>query len=179
MADTLNYKAPWGHSLKMMTFSLMTLLLSILALHIFLGNNSNESPHPALQVLFLAPVVLILLIMPLFMIRGYVLTDSELVIRRLIWKNTIKLRHFISADCAPFILAGSFRIGNGGFFSISGYFQNKRVGSCEAWVTDTARTVLIELHSRKIVISPENPEQFIDDINQRMTILRNGGDTNA
>lgn len=60
--------------------------------------------------------------------------------------------------------AGTLRtFGVGGLFSSTGFFWNKQLGSFFATVTNMNRAVLVEAR-RKIVISPERPEEFIADM---------------
>ena len=53
--------------------------------------------------------------------------------------------------------------GNGGLFAATGIFWNKAYGVYRAYVT-SARCqdyVLVETRTQKILISPENPEEFV------------------
>jgi hypothetical protein len=62
-------------------------------------------------------------------------------------------------------MAGSIRVfGNGGLFSFTGLYQNKRLGSYRAYVTDDKRTVVVRLKEKTIVISPEFPDEFVRTI---------------
>ncbi len=53
--------------------------------------------------------------------------------------------------------------GNGGLFSATGIYWNKRYGSFRAYVTNSRRSylVLVETPSHKIVLSPEKPVEFV------------------
>jgi hypothetical protein len=52
-------------------------------------------------------------------------------------------------------------LGNGGAFSISGWFWNKRLGTYRAFVTDLNRCVVLRFHDRRVVLSPDRPEAFV------------------
>jgi hypothetical protein len=57
----------------------------------------------------------------------------------------------------------SLRIcGNGGLFSFSGWYRSKRLGVFRAYVTDLNRTVVLTFPRRKIVLSPDQPEAFVE-----------------
>lgn len=53
--------------------------------------------------------------------------------------------------------------GNGGLFAGTGIFWNKAYGVFRAYVTSARYQdyVLVETRTRKILISPENPEEFV------------------
>lgn len=62
-------------------------------------------------------------------------------------------------------MRGSLRIcGNGGIFSFSGWFWNKRLGAYRALVTDGAKTVVLRFDKRKWVVSPDAPEEFVREL---------------
>ena len=54
--------------------------------------------------------------------------------------------------------------GNGGGFSFSGFYYNKRLGSYRAFVTDLHRTVVLRYAKRRVVVSPAAPEDFVRDL---------------
>jgi hypothetical protein len=53
--------------------------------------------------------------------------------------------------------------GNGGLFAATGIFWNKAFGIFRAYVTSARYQdyVLVETRTRKVLISPENPEDFV------------------
>jgi len=53
--------------------------------------------------------------------------------------------------------------GNGGLFAATGIFWNKAYGVYRAYVTSARYTdyVLVETPTRKVLISPENPAEFV------------------
>jgi len=101
-----------------------------------------------------------------FMVRGYVLTDSALIIQRLGWENRLDLSRLTSADVDPDALQGSLRLfGNGGFFSFTGWFRNKKLGVYRAYATDTKRVVVLRFSGKTVVITPHDPQRFVAEIN--------------
>jgi hypothetical protein len=54
--------------------------------------------------------------------------------------------------------------GNGGLFAGTGIFWNRRYGVFRAYVTSARRSdlVLLETPTGKIIISPENPQAFVE-----------------
>jgi hypothetical protein len=54
--------------------------------------------------------------------------------------------------------------GNGGIFSISGWFYRKGFGAYRAFVTDPRQTVVLRFPSRRVVLSPDDPEGFAKEV---------------
>jgi len=111
-----------------------------------------------------------LLILPgaaLFAIRGYAIEPNALAIRRLLWTTRLPLSGLQSAEAVPNVMRGSLRLfGNGGMFSITGLYRNRALGNYRAFVTDLKKTVVLRFPKRTVVVSPENPEQFVAEISQ-------------
>ena len=107
----------------------------------------------------------IILICALFTVRGYSTVSNYLVIDRLFWKTNVPLRELQSVKFDPEATRRSIRtFGNGGFFSFTGYFRNKELGSYRAFMTDRRRAVVLRFPSSVIVISPDRPEDFVNTI---------------
>ena len=95
------------------------------------------------------------------------LQTMNLVIDRLFWKTRVSLRELRSVKFDPTATHRSIRtFGNGGFFSFTGYFRNKELGSYRAFMTDRRRAVVLRFPSSVIVISPDRPENFVSTISQ-------------
>lgn len=59
-------------------------------------------------------------------------------------------------------IRGSVRVfGNGGLFAFCGWFWNRSLGRYRMWVTDARRLVLIRCGDRRLVVSPDNPQEFM------------------
>jgi hypothetical protein len=101
----------------------------------------------------------------LFTIRGYTVTRDAILVQRLFWKTSIPRRGLRSATLEPLVVRGSWRVwGNYGMFAVSGWFRNKRLGAYRAFVTDSRRAVVLRYASRTVVVSPDNPGRFIDEV---------------
>jgi hypothetical protein len=98
----------------------------------------------------------------LFVVRGYELGPSRLRIQRLLWHTALSLDGLREVGFVPDGMKSSTRIfGNGGLFSITGVYQNKRLGRYRAFVTDPKSCVVLVLPRRVFVLSPENPSAFV------------------
>ena len=51
--------------------------------------------------------------------------------------------------------------GNGGLFSITGRFWNRKLGRYRALATDPSRAIVLRYPKRTIVITPHDPQHFI------------------
>ncbi len=161
MQGTNEFSAPWGRLLIGITALLTLILLGvpIIALR-------NSSQQGVVSLLVVAGIPWGLLIgAALFTVRGYVVSGQTLLVRRLLWSDTMDLSGLISVEWTPHAMAGSIRtFGNGGFFSFSGRFRNKLLGSFRAFVTDRTRTVVLRFPKQTVVVSPDNPQAFVERI---------------
>jgi hypothetical protein len=54
--------------------------------------------------------------------------------------------------------------GNGGFYSITGFYWSKPLGAYRAYVTDPRRSVVLRYEKRTVVVSPDAPEDFVREL---------------
>ena len=98
----------------------------------------------------------------LFAVRGFFLDRNCLVVQRLGWNTRIPLQGLQSVTVDPDAMKGSLRLaGNGGLFAFTGLFRNQKLGLYRAYVTDPRRCVVLRLPKRPIVVSPDNPNEFV------------------
>ena len=163
MKPLTTFNAPWGRSLKIMTGLSILILVGIPAIGTFAG------PHDNRLWIFgmIAMPLSILFIASLFTIRGYVLTIDALLIRRLVWNSRVGLSGLQSAEMDPEAMSGSIRTcGNGGMFCFAGAFNNNKLGSYRAFATDPKRSVVLRFSDRTIVVTPDQPDDFVTRIMQ-------------
>jgi hypothetical protein len=83
------------------------------------------------------------------------------------WSLLLPVAGLQAAEAVPGAMRGSLRLcGNGGLFSITGWYRNRALGNYRAFVTDLKRTVVLRFPARTVVVSPENPERFVAEISQ-------------
>jgi Bacterial PH domain len=153
------FSAPWGRSLRVMTSAAVAILLTVVLTGLLAGPRQ-------LWVWWAAMVAMPLVVLCgslLFMVRGYVLTDSQIEVRRLGWSTTLPLADLVTATGEPQGLRGSVRLfGNGGLFSISGWFWNRRIGRFRAYATDPQRAVLLRYRDgARVVLTPHDVQHFL------------------
>ena len=155
--DSNYFKAPWSPLLLLITASMTFLLVGISAV----GYLTSGPLNP-----FLVYIPLAILIGAIFFtIRGYRITPQFLYISRFLWQTRIALHTLKSVELNPQATKRSIRLfGNGGLYSISGLFRNKTLGKYRAFITDPKKSVVLRFPTRNIVISPDNPELFCQQI---------------
>jgi len=166
------FKAPWGAPLALMT-ALCTgicLLLPYPGAMIVLGSGILKSamiPAWAGWPLIVLPPLAVLA-GAVFTVRGYVLTDTSLIIKRLGWEHRLDLTLLNSAAVDPDAFHRSMRLfGNDGFFSFTGWFRNQKLGPYRAFATDAKKAVVLRFADKTVVITPDDPRKFVAEINSK------------
>lgn len=174
--NQVSYKAPWGAPLIIMTSVCVLIFAALPVGALFAGNSHllrdwgfSTLPPWAQWLVVLAPIVSIVA-SAAFMVRGYVVTDAFLIIKRLGWGTRLDLSRLTSVEVDPHALEGSMRLfGNGGFFSFSGWYRNKKLGVYRLFATDTKRAVVLRFSDKAVVVTPEDPQKFAADIASKIS----------
>lgn len=153
-----SFKASWGTVLKVLSL-LGILVITGVPGWLILTRDCTATE----SILYCAIPIIILFSTLLFTVRGYVIKGNVLGVRRLLWETEIDLSSLVSVYRDPKALTGSIRtLGNGGLFSFSGKYRSGKLGSFRAFVTDFRNCVVLELTEQVIVVSPDNPEMFVE-----------------
>ena len=150
------YPAHWGMLLIVLS-TLLTVLCVGLAISEF-RQGSTSSIWVGLYLLALVAGS------TLFTIRGYTIIPDAILVHRLLWATRLPRAGLQSAQFVPVRPGCSIRIGNGGFFSFSGWYYNTRLGLYRVFVTDHRRMVFLRYPNRLVAISPADPEVFVHDL---------------
>jgi hypothetical protein len=153
------FSAPWSRSLRLVTALSVALLLTIALTGLLLG---PRQPF-AWRMLMVGVPLVVLLGALVFTVRGYVLTESQIEVRRFGWSTTLPYAGLAGVTGEPDGLRGSLRLfGNGGLFAFSGWFWNRRIGRFRAYATDPQRAVLLRYRDdSKVVVTPHDVQHFI------------------
>ena len=153
------FSAPWSRSLRLITTAAVVVLVTLALAGFVLGPRQSLVLRLAMAG---APLVVLLGTL-VFMVRGYVLTESGIEVRRLGWSTALPLAGLAAVSGEPQGLRGSLRLfGNGGLFAISGWFWNRRIGRFRAYATDPERLVLLRYRDgKKVVVTPDDVQHFI------------------
>lgn len=152
------YKAPWSAVLV-----IMSAVATLVCLGIAFGTPFLPQPKYgnwfSINVHWL-PLTFVP-ICALFVIRGYTITPDAILVHRLLWSTRLPRMGLQSAAPDPEAMCKSMRTcGNGGFFSFTGFYRNKKLGPYRALVTDPRRAVVLRYPGRTIVVSPDDPAEF-------------------
>jgi hypothetical protein len=156
MSTLRSFNCPWGTPLKVVT----GLTCGLLAMVVVLGLALPSVPLlPRLLMVTLPPLGLAAGV--LFAIRGLELTADAILVSRPGWSSRIPLAGLQSVTVDAQATRKSFRsCGNGGFFSFTGWYANKALGSYRLFGTDLKRSVVLHFPRRRVVVTPEEPEAF-------------------
>src|SRR5690625_6498736 len=135
------HKAPWGMTLIIATVLCTLLLVGFVVYGILMGG--------ALGWILSVTLPGFLFSCALFLIQGYTITPTAILVHRAFWKRPISLAGLKSAKSEPAAMGRSWRtFGNGGIFSITGYYRYKTLGDVRAFATDPKRPLGFRLDTR-------------------------------
>lgn len=153
------YRAPWGTGQRVVT---------LLCCFLFLGSalsllrSDRLSPWNFVLATALAGAIPM---GALFMVIGYEVTPTSVRIRRPGWVTSVPLNGLRHAESGTDLLSGSLRLfGNGGFFSSTGLFWNRRLGRYRLYANDARRAVALRFDKGVVVIAPEDPERLVREL---------------
>jgi PH (Pleckstrin Homology) domain-containing protein len=154
----VQFNAPWSHTVRYAT----VMSLAILAVPMLAAILAQPRPPLPGFVALLALPPLIVAATFAARVRGYTLTEREIIVHRGFWDTRLALAGLRSVSGDAEAMLGSVRVfGNGGLFSITGRYWNRKLGWYRAYATDRSRAVILRYADRTIVITPHDPQQFI------------------
>jgi hypothetical protein len=163
MSTTLAFGAPRGRTLKLTTILCLFICFSIPVIGLI---NYSAFPGPLRWTLMLFPLLIVAGAAP-FMVRGYTVTDGAVIIHRLGWSYHLELASLLSVEADPSAMKGSIRLaGNGGLFAFCGWFRNSKLGVYRAFCTDVAHAVVLRFPDRTVVVTPDQPEKFVQAVKE-------------
>ncbi len=152
-----SYSAPWSTTLKVVTLLATLVCVGVAVLLARHGGLGATITSWGLSLLIFGSM--------LFTVRGYVVTPDAILVRRLLWSTRLALNELTSVQEDPKAMTGSLRtFGNGGLFSFTGLFFNRRLGHYQAFVMDPSRAVVLQYPRRTVVLSPEPPAAFVAEV---------------
>lgn len=158
------FRAPWGRLLTGTSIGIVALFAAIIVAGLVLW--FPAAPWWTFPLVTLTTIAVLVGALP-FVVRGYAVSSQGILIRRLWWNTVLPRSAIRSAEFAPNAMSRSLRAcGNGGAFSITGWYWNKRLGFYKAYVTDLNRTVVVRMSHRTAVLSPDDPQAFVAAVNE-------------
>jgi Bacterial PH domain len=154
----IEFRAPWSRTLRTASIFSVAVLAVVFLAAVFAR---PHMPWFGSFLLMATPLAVVAGALP-FMVRGYVLTDDAILVKRLGWSTRLPLAQLKSVSGDVEALRRSFRLfGNGGLFSFTGEFWSRRLGRFRALATDPDRAIVLRYPKRTIVITPHDPQHFI------------------
>jgi hypothetical protein len=155
------FRAPWSKALILISIAVTALCFTCALIPLL--------AHPDGVSISVAVLLLALWVgAALFTVRGFVLSRDALLVQRLLWRTALPLEGLIGAAADPAAMRGVNRLaGNGGLFSFSGLWTNRRLGRFRAFATAPRLAVVLEFPKQKVVVTPENPGAFLDTLRLR------------
>lgn len=158
------FAAPMGKSTVVMTAIASAILIGVGILQLTLGLK-RQGPGRTALIIAGSAVLAGFVGSAFFKIRGYDLTASHLVVRYGFSGSSFPLSEISGAEYKPGALRRSTRsAANGGMWSFLGSFSSPDHGEMRVYVSDAERTVLLRMPQKKLVVSPDDPERFIQAI---------------
>ena len=158
--------APWSTAVKLVSAVGTGVLLAVTyALYRAVPRGTRAPFAETFGSFLMAVPALILVIAALFVVTGYRLDGTGLYVQRLLWTTHIDLQGLDRAWHDPSAMCRSLRLfGNGGLFSITGWFRNATLGRYRAFVTDPGKSVVLRSPTRVVVLSPADPLGFLSTL---------------
>jgi hypothetical protein len=161
MLSPHRYSAPWGKLLLFFTTLGTIVLLGALWV---LMVEPQEIPMKGIMPVFL---IFVMVSCTVCMVRGYRIEGDTLIVERLGWEKKLSLLGLKNTYADNALLIGSIRVGNGGLFVFAGWFWTKRLGWFRVLGNDIlGRSVLLEFEGRKWVVTPDEPNKFVEEVSQ-------------
>lgn len=163
---SLAYGAPWSLRVKALTVIGTIVLLGDAGMLWFMARFV-----PGTQA-FLSVVALGLLAIlgccALLTVRGYGFDTGTLLVRRLVWTTRVSLEGLrnVVQDPTAIRLLTIKAVGNGGLFAILGWRHVDGYGWCRVFATDPKRAVVLECKSGHIIVTPDRPDEFVQEARQ-------------
>ena len=161
----MTYKASYDNLTKIITIGVTILFAFICFAPIIIIKNGSEDRSPIFTVVALISVYFISYG---FSTKAYQLKQDEVIIQRLLGNVKIKRSEILSIEIIEKEQMGWLirTFGVGGLFGYWGRFSSSKLGSMTWYATRKNKIVLIaKINNKKIVITPDEAEQFISDFN--------------
>ncbi|MFT5193722.1 MAG: hypothetical protein ACI9EW_003503 [Cellvibrionaceae bacterium] len=162
--------APWGLFVKVISALITVLICTVFWLA---APISSDNESVAFRMFLILLPVLLLGSSALFIILRYEISSENIEVVRVVGRTKYRLDNIKSVEFEPTSTDLSIRtFGNGGLYSISGFFRNTQLGAYRAYVTNAANCVVIRRkQGSPIVLSPHDPIRFVEQVTLSIEII--------
>jgi hypothetical protein len=164
----MRYAAPWDRALRASTGALLAVVAFAAIVAIVVARSLGGPVVGALGAFGVALGVAVAVVGWALAPTGYAIEAGTLRIERRLRPIAIPLATATAvARVAELWAHGAARMGgSAGFFGHYGSFWNRGLGSFRLYATRTRDLVLIELPDDRIVVSPDTPERFVQEVRE-------------
>jgi len=166
----LVFKNQWDRTTKWTTALCLLIFSAVLYYMIRDFILSTAISNKVMDIIIIFIIFDIITFSWLLSVKEYFINRETLVIKRIVLPITVKLADINSIQRVDekFIKDSLRFFGNGGFFGFYGIFKNSTQGKYHAYFADSSNLILIETDKKKILISPENADVFLERIRAYM-----------
>lgn len=170
--NNISYSIPWDKTVSVVTYTILIVFTVISILLIYqLFKKPNYFIISAL-IMFIA----IPLIAYIYAPRGYVINENGLTIKLGISSIIIPMSEITRIYNIPKEQMNNTNksFASGGLFGYYGRFENKTLGSFKMYAGRfDSLIIIVKSNGDKIIISPEKPKSFINNLNDISTEKEN------
>lgn len=151
------FKASYGTSTKVSTAVVVFIFVTIASVDYYVDGSMR------FPLLMLGGMVLLIAVCYAFSVKYYEVTDQELIIHKRFGETAIKkanIKNVALLDRKTLRFAIR-TFGIGGVFGYYGEFYTSKLGSMTWYRTKLDNPVIIGTSTKKIVLSPDEPEKFM------------------
>lgn len=165
--NEIRFNASWERRLSIIS-SLATLVLVLVVLESIAKASRFDSGMIALRI---GLVIIVGITSVLFFIRGYSITTDAVQILHLGWATSLKIKDITEVEKVPLGARGGIGLfGIWGLYSFTGIARNSTYGIHRRYLTNRLHSVALKFGRKTIMVSPDNPEEFIKEVKARLTI---------
>jgi hypothetical protein len=166
--ETLNFAAPIGTRVRVVTALVGAILVTIGLIPFFLRSIGARAPD---ELAWLGPAIALPVVVAallLAVVRGYRLVGEELHVIRLGRVNRYPLAGLAQAETNRNAMAHAWKKwGNDGLGAVTGSFRSKQLGAFEVLLTDVNHAVVLRWPGRTLVVSPDREAFFVESVRTR------------
>ncbi len=162
----MRYAAPWDRSLRVSTGALLAVLAFAAVVVAAIAWGLGGAPAVALAAFAIAVLAAVAIGGWALAPKGYAIDAGTLRIERRLRPIAVPLGRATGvARVAELSALGAARMGgSAGFFGHYGSFWNRGLGSFRLYATRTHDLVLLEFADDRVIVSPDAPERFLDEV---------------
>ena len=157
------FNAPLATLTKIITVGTCLLVITIPV--VVFSQEVEEGVFMSPSIMIACLPILIPVIAFYYKVTGYQVDSKGVTVKRIGHDFLIPMASIKSTTADAAAMRRSLRtFGNGGLFGFYGRFRNKKYGSYRAFVTSPAHSVVLDVESGVILISPDRPIKFVEKL---------------